>query len=82
MLAQLLIQFQKPIIIENALQNATNPLTNGTFNNYLNNSINERLKRSLPNVSENEVPRDQKNLVVKENLIAPELPNGKTNFMV
>lgn len=79
MLAQLLIQFQKPIITENALQNVTNQqLTNDTFNNYLNNSTIERTKRMVTSNAENEVPRDPENMIVNESLIAPNYTaNGK-----
>lgn len=66
MLAQLLIQFQKPIIIENSLQNATNQLTI------------ERMERSVPNGAENGISQVSENLVIKERFIPPEFTeNGK-----
>lgn len=82
MLAQLLIQFQKPIITENALQNATNQLTNATFEAQLDNSTIERAIRSIPSDSETTINRDVDNLVKKERFIAPDYSsNGKAVYL-
>lgn len=81
MLAQLLLKFQnEPIIGENALQNVTNQSAIDTFNNnYLNYSTTERIKRSIPSTTDNEVPRDPENLIVKESFIASDSTGyGKT----
>lgn len=80
MLAQLLIQFQKPIIVENALQNSTNQLelsTNDTFSNYANSSVINRMKRNVPNVGENAIPRESDHLPKKEHFLPPFADNGK-----
>lgn len=74
MLAQLLIQFQKPIIIENALQNDTNLLTNDTSESAIN-----RVIRSIPSVRDNIIEPDEENFVQKERFIAPnDFSNGET----
>lgn len=78
MLAQLLIQFQKPIITENPLQNATNQLTNDTFAVPLNDTTINRTIRSIPSHSENTINRDFDNLVIKERFVAQDYEsNGK-----
>lgn len=69
MLAQLLIQFQKPIITENALQNDTNPLTNDTYGIQSN-----RVIRSL---SDNTI---EKNSVKEPSIASNDFSNGETSF--
>lgn len=76
-LAQLLIQFQKPIITENPLQNGTNQLTNDTFATQFNQSSLNRVIRSIPN-DENSINAGVAHAILKERYIAPEdFSNGK-----
>lgn len=81
MLAQLLIQFQKPIITENPLQNATNQLSNDTFEAQLSNTTIERMIRSIPSNNENTLNRDSENSAIKERFVAPDYTsNGKAEL--
>lgn len=91
-LAQLLIQFQKPIIIENPSQNATNQMSNGTFNDYANGTVYpndtsmenttmiDRITRNVRSVADNEITKDQEITPIQQNLVPTDYPeNGMPN---
>lgn len=83
MLAQLLIQFQKPIIVENALQNVTNQLPNDTMTEIATNLTNQRAIRSVwIDDDENAINNDAEHLVMKERFIRPVYAsNGEGNLI-
>lgn len=77
MLAQLLIQFQKPIVSENSVQNITNNSINDTLPNQFNSSINERNVRSVP-YSEETLNEDVNFHIIHKRFVAAEhSSNGK-----
>lgn len=79
MLAQLLVQFQKPIVSENAIQNITNDSINDILPNHIINStiITEPNIPSLP-LSEDTINDDINSHIIRKRFVAPEhSSNGK-----
>lgn len=76
MLAQLLIQFQKPIIVENSVQNITSYPINDTLTAQLNNTIVDRNIRSIP-YSDETIHGSFDSQVIKDRFVAPENSYGK-----
>lgn len=80
MLAQLLIQFQKPIITENTALNTTNNVTNVTVATPLNNFSVERSIRSL-SLSDESINTEEESRAIKERFVASDFPpNGMKDF--
>lgn len=77
-LAQLLIQFQKPIDVENPLQNATD--TNSINDTLLDRLNNTTLDRHIRSIAYGEDTLNGNNEArIKERFVSPEFPtNGKT----
>lgn len=75
-LAQLLIQFQKPIDVENPLQNATSNPINDTLLDRLNNTTFERNVRSISYGEE--TINGNTDARIKERFVAPEFPTNGT----
>lgn len=77
-LAQLLIQFQKPIDVPNptATPNATNDLINDSLAAHLNNV--SRFDRAIRSISADDVPLNENGFGrnIKERFIAPEYTDG------
>lgn len=76
MLAQLLIQFQKPIISENAVQNATSSLKN-SLADQLNNSLIDRNIRSL--LEDDLMKNSVDSHLTKDLFIVPDYPPSGGN---
>lgn len=79
MLAQLLIQFQKPIVSENAFQNITNDSINNTLPNQFNSTIiTERNIPSLPLSEDTRNDDDINSHIIRKRFVATEhSSNGK-----
>lgn len=79
-LAQLLIQFQKPIDVPKPISNATNDLITDPFGAQLNNV--SRFDREIRSISFDEEPINDDSIGrrIKERFVAPDYANGSKLF--
>lgn len=81
-LAQLLIQFQKPIDVPKPISNATNDLITDPFGAQLNNV--SRFDREIRSISFDEEPMNDDSFGrrIKERFVAPDYANGSNLFLL
>lgn len=79
MLAQLLIQFQQPIVTEQNVNNVTNYPINDTIAAQLNATSSDRVTRSIPTY-EDDLLHNNADRLMRERLFAPDYSGKAMQF--